>query len=68
MPLEKKYLIVAVRAESPEITVLELIDQSSKPPVMKTGVFRLGIDEYDSLGLPPVRGTLKITIEVEKPS
>lgn len=68
LPLEKKYLIVAVRVESPEITLLESLDEASVPPIIKTAVFRLGREEYTALGEPAVRKKLKATIEVEEPS
>lgn len=70
MPLEKKYVIAAARAESKDITVLEILDESSIPEkgYVKTAVLRLGTEEYEALGEPAVRKKLKITIEVEKPS
>jgi len=70
MPLEKKYVIVAVRLESKELVSIELLDESSAPPTVKTAIFRLGIDDFQALGLPTVttKGEkLKVTIEVEKP-
>jgi len=67
MALEKKYVIVSTRSEGPDITILETLDETSKPPnIVKMATFRLGTDEYEQLGEPPTRRKLKVTIEVEK--
>lgn len=69
--MEKKYLIASVRAESKDIIVMEIVDISSTPPIVKTGILRLGVDDYQALGRPTVGESgekLKVTIEVEKPS
>jgi len=72
LPLEKKYIITAVRVESSNIIILETLDKSSTPEkgFIKTAVFRLGTEdkEYEALGEPSVRKTLKVTIEVETPT
>lgn len=71
MLLEKKYLIAAVRLESKEIVAIEIVDESSIAPLLKTAIFRLGVNDFEALGLPTVttKGEkLKVTIEVEKPS
>jgi len=69
MALEKKYIIAAVRAESKDIVVMEIVDESSVTPTIKTAVFRLGVEEYRTLGRPTVGDVsekLKVTLEVEK--
>jgi len=66
MSLEKKYLIASVRAESKEVIVLEVVDESSEPPVIKSAVFRIGVDEYAKLGFPaPAKNKVAVKIEVE---
>jgi len=68
MPLEKKYIIATVRLESKDIVSVEMLDESSQPPIVKTAVFRFGIDEFEALEKPTVRQKVKVTIEVEKPT
>jgi len=63
--LEKKYKIIGGRQESPDILSLELLDESSQPPIVKTAIFRLGInDDFKALGEPTFTKKLKVTIEV----
>jgi len=65
LPLEKRYVVLRTSAESSEITVLELVDETSQSPnIVKTAVLRIGNDDYDALGNLPIRKKLKITIEV----
>jgi len=65
LPLEKRYVVLRTSAESSEITVLELVDETSQSPnIVKTAVLRIGNDDYDTLGNLPIRKKLKITIEV----
>lgn len=61
--MEKTYLVVATRAESKDIISLELLDESSVPPIIKTAVFRLGKDEFEALGAPNVIHKIKVTLE-----
>jgi len=63
--LEKHYTIVGGRQESPDIVSIELLDETSKPPIVKTAVFRFGIaDDFKALGQPTFTKKLKVTIEV----
>lgn len=64
MSLEKKYLIVTTRFESKEVDSIELLDESSQAPVVKTAVFRIGKDDYKQLGYPPIGTKLNVKIEV----
>jgi len=67
MPLEKKYLIATVRAESKEIVSLEIVDESSQPPVLKTAVLRISTEDYAKLGYPtPAKNKINVKIEVEE--
>jgi len=70
MPLEKKYIIVGVRSESKEVVAMEILDESSVAPVIKTAVFRLGTEDYKALGRPTVNANekLKVVLEVERSS
>jgi len=61
--LEKKYVVATARLESKEIVSLEALDEGSTPQFVRTVVFRLGKDEYDALGKPPVGSKLKLTVE-----
>jgi len=65
--MEKNYVIVTVRLESKEIVSMEMFDEASAPPTVKTVVFRMGKDEYKVLGNPPVGEKIKLTLEVSKP-
>lgn len=66
MSLEKKYVIVGARLESKDIVSLEILDESSQSPLVKTAVFRLGTDDYEKLGSPTVRTKLSVVVDVTK--
>jgi len=63
--MEKTYVIVTVRLESKEIVSIEMLDEASEPPTVKTVVFRMGKDEYEALGSPPVGEKTKVALEVK---
>ena len=65
--MEKTYVVVTVRLESKDIISVEMLDQDSAPPTVKTVVFRMGKDEYEALGNPPVSEKIKVVLEVAKP-
>jgi len=67
LSLEKNYVIVTVRLESKEVVSMEMLDEASAPPTVKTVVFRMGKDEYEALGNPPVSEKIKVVLEVAKP-
>jgi len=60
--MDKVYVIVSVRSESKDIISLELLDESSQPPVIKTAFFRLSPEEYKELGEPVVQKKIKISM------
>jgi len=64
MPLEKVYVLATARLESKDVVSLEILDQTSQPPIVKTAVFRIGTDEYAELGKPTVGSKLKVTVSV----
>jgi len=64
--MDKKYVVAAVRAESKDIILMEIIDESSQGPILKTAALRLGTDEYEKLGEPTVRKKIKVHVEMEK--
>ena len=65
MALTKTYVVVNVRRESPDMLVIELIDESSKAPNVKTAVLRMGVDDYKALGYPnPAESKVTIAITV----
>lgn len=66
MPLEKVYLVINVKAETKEINLLELLDETSQPPnIVKRAVFWLGAeDDFKALGNPSVRKKVKVTLEI----
>jgi len=63
MALTKTYVVVNVRRESKDMMVMELLDESSTPPNIKTAVFRMGVDDYQALGYPNP-ATTKVTIAI----
>lgn len=63
MTLTKKYLVTTVRLESAQTVSLELLDETSKPPNIRTVILRLTKEEYTRLELPHVGQRLNLTIE-----
>jgi hypothetical protein len=68
--LERHYLVTGVRAESKEIVTVELLDDKTSvvPNVVKTVVFRLGLDDFAELGKPTANERVVVTITIEKPA
>jgi len=63
MALTKTYVVVNVRRESKDMLVIELLDESSIAPNVKTALFRMGLDDYKALEYPNPAET-KVTIAI----
>lgn len=65
--VEKVCIVVGVRVESKEVVSMELLDETSAPPVAETITMRLRTEKYEQLGAPAANRKLKVTIEPISP-
>lgn len=66
MSLQKTYIIISTRMESKDIVTLEALDESSKAPLLKTLIFRMGKDDYNDLGKPPIDTKFSLSVTIAK--